>query len=120
MSDNKHLTDEEQRLLQQKIDTCEVEYANYDVDPSGGDESYVFAEISLIAYVNSLLAVKDAEIERLKARQITPEMTALGERYNHALNSDNILFPRRAQRDYECAIGCLVIRLLEETDNDPS
>ncbi len=82
------------------------------------DLSQYTKEIAKAAsFINSLLAARldlqAARIAELEARQMTPEINALVERYHHALNSDIVLFSRRSQRDYECAIGVLVIKLMK-------
>ncbi len=63
--------------------------------------------------LNTVIIDFSQRVKHLETRQITPEVNALVERYHFALNSDNILFSRRSQRDYECAIGVLVIKLME-------
>lgn len=98
------MTDNEQRILQQKVDVCEVAYAEYYRWPVGGSEVYEAGETALIGYVNSLLAERDAQIRRY-ALMISEIHAALGEITCDADAGDAIEKIQTA---------------LRETDNDPS
>lgn len=71
------------------------------------------AEMDIIAYVNGLLAAKNAEIAALKARQITPEIEKACRDLIMVRESDNHLMSRRGERDRECAIGVMMRDLIE-------
>ena len=86
-ADNVGMTDDEERELYTHVAHSQRVYREYEpietyygfAEPT--EEQMNEADDAIVAYVNGLLAARDAEIARLQARQITPAMEAVWTEY---------------------------------------
>lgn len=76
------MTDEERDHLRMMIVNAEITYRHsFEGIHGQGPDDEIVAEDGVISYVNTLLAARAQEIERLQARQMTPGMIGLYTQY---------------------------------------
>jgi hypothetical protein len=94
------MTPEQCATLQQMLDDVETKYVEF-VSPDTPIfhlSHFKSIETEILAYVDSLLAAKDAEIKRLQANQITPAMLSIWHAYQARIADDESVYPGEMSR----------------------
>lgn len=92
-ADYPRLTEYQVQCLRDMITEAEFAYEEHPIEAwsdgaTDAGERVEKAERDIFVYISRLLATREAEIARLKARQITPEMAALYQTHLEAVAED--------------------------------